>query len=456
MKDWAKESIEILNRPCCSGCVRFGTVACHTPDTKPENGPCPEFKPYKNITLEELKAVMGRWLHLSDPEVVDVVLVASIAVSIPGDPLWLMLIGPPGSIKTETLRGLSGKKVHSLDQLTPHTLITGLKSEDAIDLLPLLDGKLLVVKDFSAILSDERNLNQILADFRGAYDGYLEKGFGSGVGVKRYESRFGLIAASTGAIDRYWSVAQQLGDRMLKFRVRTDKRKAEAKAFKSAGQEKEMRATINRAMSALMGRLESNLKVPEIPRAIEARIEKLAGFAALFRSEVMRDRMHHIIGVPDSEVGTRLAKQFKKLALSLAVVREHGEVKETEYDTLRRVAMDTVPSKRMRIVKALPELERVGGGEDGEKIVYPKSSEVGQHVRLPTTTTTEELEDLWGLGILERHGVEEREYRWELKRELRDMMAECGIIETQPTLTPPISMPPTPTPGIIDIGRLDE
>lgn len=139
---------------------------------------------------EEVLAVLSKWLCLPDLEAVDVLMATAIAIYLPGDPLWLYYVGPPGGTKTESLRALKGPRVVSLSSLTPQTLISGYKGDpEKVDLLPKLDGKLLVIKDFTSILSKKpEDAAAIFADLREAYDGYLEKSFGSGVGTKAYSA----------------------------------------------------------------------------------------------------------------------------------------------------------------------------------------------------------------------------------------------------------------------------
>ena len=87
-------------------------------------------------------------------------------------------------------------------------------------LLPKLDGKVLVIKDFTALLNMPREARQqILGDLRDAYDGNAAKAFGTHVETRRYTSKFGIMAAVTGAIDKHAAVMQQLGERFLKLRL---------------------------------------------------------------------------------------------------------------------------------------------------------------------------------------------------------------------------------------------
>ena len=81
-------------------------------------------------------------------------------------------------------------------------------------------GKVLFIKDFTAILNLHRDaLQQILGDFRDAYDGEMAKAFGSQAGTRSFRSRFGIVAAVTPAIDKFATTNQQLGERFLTIRL---------------------------------------------------------------------------------------------------------------------------------------------------------------------------------------------------------------------------------------------
>ena len=147
-------------------------------DTEPR--PCKI--PSEYVTLEGYHTTLQKWLSIEDIQATDIMMAVAISVVLPGDPLWLFVIAPAGGSKTEQLRAYSGDRIFTISTLTPQTLISGLKGFDKIDLLPNLDGKVLVIKDFTSILSKKpEDQTAIFADLREAYDGYLEKSFGSGV-----------------------------------------------------------------------------------------------------------------------------------------------------------------------------------------------------------------------------------------------------------------------------------
>jgi hypothetical protein len=372
------------------------------------------------LARAEVVAAFSKWLHLPDIEAVDVLMATAIAIYLPGDPLWLYYVGPPGATKTEPLRTLSGPRVVSLSSLTPQTLISGYKGDPSkVDLLPKLDGKLLIIKDFTSILSKKPDdAAAIFADLREAYDGYLEKSYGSGVGTKSYSAKFGLIAAVTPAIDRFRTVHSLLGERFLRIDLRTDAQATIQRASELEGQEEDMRTELQALVSGYLNAagewVDPDILVEQ--RFLE-QLRALAHVAATLRTEVDRDRQRLVVYRPVPEVGTRLVKQLQKLAKALANWRERMVVTAEDYVTVRRVALDCVRSHRRQVVGVLQAAE-------GEAIL---TADVGSLAGIPSDTLREICEDLWQLGVVKRSGDQHAGWRWSLDDEFRDVMERAAV-----------------------------
>jgi hypothetical protein len=380
----------------------------------------PLIPPRSRLAREEVIAAFSKWLHLPDVEAVDVLMATAIAIYLPGDPLWLYYVGPPGATKTEPLRALGGPRVISLSSLTPQTLISGYKGDPSkVDLLPKLDGKLLIIKDFTSILSKKPDdAAAIFADLREAYDGYLEKSYGSGVGTKSYSARFGLIAAVTPAIDRFRTVHSLLGERFLRIDLHTDAQATIQRASELEGQEEEMRAELQ---SLVSGYLHAAGEWMDPDVLVEQRfldqLRALAHVTATLRTEVDRDRQRLVLYQPVPEVGTRLVKQLQKLAKALANWRERMVVTAEDYVTVRRVALDCVRSQRRKVVGVLQSAE-------GAAIL---TADVGSLAGIPSDTLREICEDLWQLGVVNRSGDQHAGWRWSLDDEFREVMERAAV-----------------------------
>ena len=112
------------------------------------------------MTLDEARAVFRGWLHLPDTGALDVVLGTVAANRLDGDPVWLLLVGPPGGGKSELLNAVSGlDDAHPAATLTEAALLSGTpKREKAADakgglLREIGDRGIIVCKDFGSVLS---------------------------------------------------------------------------------------------------------------------------------------------------------------------------------------------------------------------------------------------------------------------------------------------------------------
>src|SRR5262245_27426308 len=77
-------------------------------------------------SLEQTLAVFNHWLLLPNPTPILAVLGAVAANYLPGDPVWLGLIGPPSSAKTEILNSTSLlPRVIEAGTLTAAALLSG-------------------------------------------------------------------------------------------------------------------------------------------------------------------------------------------------------------------------------------------------------------------------------------------------------------------------------------------
>lgn len=338
-----------------------------------------------------LRSRIGAWLHLpaEDLDLIDVTLAVYKSNEMPGDPLWLLTIDASGGGKTETLRPLRARAdAYFLSNLTDKTLISGYRDpnhpERDPSLLPKLNGKVLIIKDLSPLLSMRReSRNAILADFRDAYDGFTDQGRGN-VGHVHYSSRFSVLAASTMAVERFDAIDGELGERFVKFRVRSNESANKTRqAIRNMGRDDGMRTAIERDICQFLDALPPMQQTLEIPEAFVESLTIIADFTAIARSHVPRDRQHNLRYIPRPEVGTRLGKELAKLFLALAIVRGKPAPNCEELRTVARVAEDSLPPNRLALLRALRSATA------GLRI-----SELAGLTGLPRTTVAQVAQDL--------------------------------------------------------------
>lgn len=377
--------------------------------------------PLPPIPLAEARKVFGRWLDNPDEDLLDVVFGAVMAHRLEGDPVWLFVVGAPGDGKTELLRSLSPHpSAYMLSTLTPGALISGWDPKDGTDpsLLPKLDGKILIVKDFTAILTmRNEDRHEVLGTLRDVYDGEAAKAFGTGE-TRSYKSRFGLLAAVTPYIDACWGISAQLGERFLRIRLPpSDHEGRQSKAKKALGNANAEEVMRKELSDAAMGVLAQNPTIPSVPADVERRLISLADFVALSRSEVSRDRQGTMQYTPSPEVGTRVGKVLKKLYIGIVMARGADAPTEDVYRIVRRVGLDTVPSMRGRLLEVLWSMR--GNLET--------TATIGNEAELPTETVKVWLDDLRALRIVERSGKQHGGYTWRLRDDFQGTIQAAGL-----------------------------
>ncbi len=379
------------------------------------------------VSIQDLREKISRWLYIPtvDMDAIDFCLAVYFSNLLPGDPLWGLLIDASGGGKTELLRALRKRaEAYFLSTLTEKSLVSGYrdpkKPKKDPSLLPQLDGKVLIIKDLSPLLSMRRERrNTIMGDLRDAYDGFTDQGRGN-LGRLTYVAKFSVLAASTLAIERFDSFDQELGERIIKFRIRADSDQNQTKvrrALTNLGQDDSMREEIEKAISEFLHSLTRGSV--RIPSHIAEAMATIADFVATARSHVQRDRNHDIQYLPRPEVGTRLVKELAKLAMALVILRGKPQVEEEELRTVVRVGEDCLPPNRYAVLRCVWKAPSL-----------IETAEIALASGLPHSTARRALEDLEALKVVHNtSSPQDRFQLWELRPEWRKRLESLGFLE---------------------------
>ena len=142
------------------------------------------------------------------------------------------------------------------------------------------------------------------------------------------------------------------------------------------------------------------------------RISRLGVLIAQLRTPVIRNHSKQIEVFPNAEVGARLSKQLMRLAQSSALLYESPEVNGmADYRLALRVAVDSIPKKRMKLISGLLE------GESG-------ASRISAVTSIPNSTVQYELEDLRMLGLITKSSTRDG---WEIPDQVKDELTATGM-----------------------------
>jgi hypothetical protein len=369
---------------------------------------------------EKVGETYRRWLSMQSIECLDIMFGTVLGNRLDGDPLWMFLVAPPGGMKTELLMTLSASaSVVTTTSMTPQALISGchFNSGDP-SLIPKLIGKVLVVKDFTTILTQPpMDRDSIFGILRDAYDGRTERHFGNGV-HRLYEGTFGVLAGVTPIVETISSSSITLGERFLKYRLSSSSggaggihsaRAAVRQALANMPNSTQMRAEMQEMATRVLDREVSGF--PEVPDAFLERIVDLAQWVALLRGVVGKERYTGIVQFkPMSEIGTRLAKQLSKLACGIALYHQKKVVDPDVYRILTRVATSTIPDRVEDLIKHL--------FLRGDAVV----ADLSAWTHLPSSTVHPLMQDLALLKI-----VRQKEKVWSLGPAIRKLMEKLEI-----------------------------
>ncbi len=355
------------------------------------------------IPKEIVYAEYKKWLHLPDTNILDIMFGSILANRLDGDPLWMFIVAPSGGTKTELILSISDSpQVCTTTTLTPSTLVSGASYAGGADpsLIPRLNGKILVIKDFTTVLSmNETKRDEIFGILRDAYDGQTEKIFGNGV-HRKFASKFGILAGVTPAIDMFTEGQTALGERFLRHRAKISEDHEEQfeyirRAMGNVSSETSMKSDLRSIGSAVLRH--NYTTVPKIPKAIENRLVVLARWTAVMRSTVVRDKFSkELQTLPFTELGTRLVKQFKKLLLGTAQFRNESSVSDHTYSEIRDTALDSIPKDLERICRYLAVTS---------KYDFVDNAKVSDGTKIPSDSCRRKLENLLLIGVLERRKV---------------------------------------------------
>jgi hypothetical protein len=296
-------------------------------------------------------------LPADDKLIVDCYMGVLVSAFIPklSESVWMYWIAPPASGKTLSVSPMMDhSRVMMLSVPTPNALLSGYTGDDGEDpsLIPLLDGKVLIWKDFTALM-DQGNVvvNKVVGEFRDCYDQHCSKASGVG-GVRSYKSRFGMIACVTDRIDSFNETHQQLGERFLSFRMnriqQTHQQRVAAldTVIDSMGKKKVWQDKLRNIMHTQVDKLLlkcEKMPTPTFNKDQRLRIKTMADLLALTRTACGET-------ASQAELANRIVQQLINLGHAHAMSDLRTVWNDTEMRLLERVLLDSLSLARRRLV----------------------------------------------------------------------------------------------------------
>ena len=243
----------------------------------------------------------------------------------------------------------------------------------------------------------------VLMALREIYDGSWTRRLGTDGGKElHWSGKIGFLAGVTEAIDQHHSVQAAFGERFLTFRMPdTDSEAQAAKALKFIGQEATMRHQLAGYVQRLYANMPATIQPAPLPQSTQERLVSLATLITRARSAVDRDGYsREVIHIHQDEGPARLVKQLANLHHGLDYI---GATHDQKWRVITKTAFDSIPPLRAACLKVLAFEESAN------------TTDVGEAIQHPTTTTRRALEELAGHSVVTREaGGQGRADIWRL------------------------------------------
>lgn len=381
-----------------------------------------EIAALEEISFEELEKVFAKWMIIPDPGIIKFVCAFYCANKLSRKAVWAIIIAPSGGGKTEILNSLLDlPDIYEVSLLTPNTFLSGMPGRGDASLLPKVNGKIIMFKDWTSILSMQKDAKaELMSQFREIWDGRMKKMFGNGK-IATWEGKVSVLAASTQAVDMSQQQYAHLGERFINYRpVMPEKKAAALRALENDADQEQMGIELRNAMYAFFKGIdfENMDAIPAIPKHIRTELVNLANFTTMARSAVIRDfgMKKEVIFVPASEMPTRFSQQLNALGSGLAMVNK-GIFKEEDMNILYKAALDSIPQTNKIVIAEMARADE------------QTTADIAASLGYPTETIRIYLENLALLKVCKRIKGSGKADKWTMQEEFSNIIRQYEHVE---------------------------
>lgn len=327
--------------------------------------------------LDNCLRVFENELHFTDPSPLFLFLGAIAANYFRGNPVWLMLVGPPSCGKSTILMSASKlRNMHFASQVkNTAAFITWEKDSGQGGLLHRIGPRgFLVLKDFTTTLSlDKDNLRDVLSVLRECYDGRFDRPTGNAGGSSlAWSGKLCVLTGATNEIDNAMQFNQSMGERFVYYRYDNANdndifQQANAALGRFQLDNTDQTETLANAVKELFDSLQLTWKTDrrEFTDKERSRLAQLVTVACKLRTVVRRHnfRDKEIVAPPQYEQGARLAEVLGNLYLGMELV---GVNENWRWQLVKKVALDSGPLLRVEILRRIDGANALGIEADAD------------------------------------------------------------------------------------------
>lgn len=287
-----------------------------------------------------------------------------------GEPLWVRLISPPSTYKSQMCKALGTNERYTIMDDGMNGFYSGMDAGDGKDysLVTRWFDKTLITKEGSTLFTNSRS-EEIIGQARAIYDGEVDRRWNNGKHCSHRGWRGTWLLAGTPNMKDYDD--NDLGPRFIDYIIVKDiSDDLEDEILMRAGTEQASSGIVDKTTESsdnpdyLRARqlcggyidylrlgIDANaIKLPEIPHSFLLKIKSLAKF-----TERMRGRPSKNLGSESDglALGARIMKQLVKLSRFLCIVMQKESVDREVESIVVKVAMDTSNGWSLDMVSAL-------------------------------------------------------------------------------------------------------
>lgn len=352
-----------------------------------------QIKEIKKIDLITLHEKYKSLFYIEDTKRIDIVLAAALSSQIDGEtPIWLIIVGASGDMKSVQLNALKGYHTQFIQKITSKTLVNGFKNKELYpDLAPTLNKKIIVIRDMASLLKlNPIEKGEIWGQLRDLYDGFAAACSGMGTDIKYDNIQTTLLAGATPSIDGQILIHQDLGTRELIYRTNGNIRKdlSMNKCMDNEENEKNISKEINEITLNFLSN--ARIKRDIINKNIKDELMQIAEYISLMRASADIDSYEKSLRANVTpEEPTRLIKQIKKLYVCLmSLADDYPE--NRAIDILWRIAQSSSNQNRIELVNFFLKNTNIEFS----------MSKLSEELKKGKGTIQIETAILWNLGIL--------------------------------------------------------
>ncbi|MGO8918024.1 MAG: hypothetical protein ACLQJR_19140 [Stellaceae bacterium] len=362
--------------------------------------------PGASSPIEDTLRTFERWLILPSRTPVYAMLGTIVANLLEGDPVWLGLVAPPSSAKTELLNAVSGLPfVVSVSTLTLASLLSGTPRRQRTPgatgglLRQVGNPGLLCLKDFTSTLTMRpESKSEVLSALREIYDGKWTRYVGTDGGKPlHWTGKLGLVFGCTGAIDTQHSVSDALGNRFLLSRLEPGKGQLRWAFRHVGGKTAAMRRELAESVNLLFAAPRPDPQ--ELSEHEIERFERVTELVVRLRGAVERDRYRRELdAVYGAEGPARFGLSLERLLAGLDAL---GVERKSALEVVISVALDSTPPLRRNIYRFLcqPLNPLDPPPAHTPPLATRTTKQVAEAIGLPSVTVRRGLEELTSYGL---------------------------------------------------------